>query len=307
MIGTAEIFDVARLVVGVVVLIFASHIDWKIRRAPNILWIVLATAGFLIIEFQSIVAGKPAIYRLTLIPIVIFFATIITDGEIFTRILNKKKNAIVVICLNIFALSTIAFQVYTQGLGDAYFVQLITIPIMFLIFRGMYSIGLLHGGADAKAMLAIAILVPFYPKILNFPLLGSPRLPTTELVLPYSLVILFNSVILFIFAPIVFLIYNWAKGDLAFPQCVLGYKMKIEDIPKRFVWLMERIINGERKMFFFASKNYKLNDELTKLKNKNITTVWVTPKIPFLIPIAVGFATAFILGNILLEIIYFIT
>ncbi|MFA5772723.1 MAG: A24 family peptidase C-terminal domain-containing protein [Thermoplasmata archaeon] len=304
MIATGEIFDVARLIVGVVILIFASHTDWKTRRAPNILWIFLAIAGLLIIEFQSIATDKPAICRLTLIPVAIFFATIITDGEIFTRILDKKKNAMIVIGLNIFAILAIVFQVYTQGLGDAYFVQLITIPIMFLIFRGMYSAGLLHGGADAKAMLAIAILVPFYPKIANFPLLGSPKLAVTELVLPYSLVILFNSVILFIFVPIVFLIYNGIRGNLVFPQCILGYKMRLEDVPKRFVWLMERIVGGERKMFFFPSKNYKLNMELTKLKNEKITSVWVTPKIPFLIPIAVGFVTAFIFGNILLQIIY---
>src|SRR5437899_8314491 len=51
------------------------------------------------------------------------------------------------------------------------FLRYLTVPVMMLVFRGMYEIHLVKGGADAKALIVIAAFVPRYPDLTPFPVL----------------------------------------------------------------------------------------------------------------------------------------
>ena len=74
--------------------------------------------------------------------------------------------------------------------------------------------------------------------------------------------------------------------------------MRIEDAKERFVWPLEKIINGKRK-FSYIPKNFDVEDELKVFEKKGISEIWVTPKVPFMIPLFAGFLCSFILGDIL--------
>ena len=89
---------------------------------------------------------------------------------------------------------------------------LIFIPIMIALMYIFFQLRLIFGGDDAKAMMALAILVPLEPSIFEFPLLSS--------FMPFSWVILSNSVLLFLLIPVSLLLLNITRRNIKFPYCL---------------------------------------------------------------------------------------
>jgi preflagellin peptidase FlaK len=167
---------------------------------------------------------------------------------------------------------------------------------------GMWYVHLLAGGADAKAMMAIAILLPM-PIAWDW---ADTQLPAWDSPLPGALTVLSNSVILFTLAPVVFFLRNLARGHVSTPAMLLGYKMPLERAAdsRAFVWIVDRIEpDGRRRQVLFPSRmsdeDYAAN--VQRLRDANVEKVWVTPKIPFMVPLFVGFVTAFLVGDVLLR------
>jgi len=77
--------------------------------------------------------------------------------------------------------------------------------------------------------------------------------------------------------------------------------MSVEKAKQTFVWPLETIQDGKRK-FAYMPKDYDADDELIEFEKQGITEIWVTPKIPFMIPLFVGYIVTFILGDILFSI-----
>ena len=170
---------------------------------------------------------------------------------------------------------------------------LIFIPIMIVLMYVFFQLRLIFGGADAKAIMALAILVPLEPSIFEFPLLSS--------FMPFSWVILSNSVLLFLLIPVSLLIFNIARRNIKFPYCLLGYKLSVEKAKERFVWPLEKIVDGKRK-FSYMPKEFDVEDDLETFEKNGIMEIWVTPKIPFMIPLLAGFLCSFILGDLLFHL-----
>jgi preflagellin peptidase FlaK len=230
----AAILDGIRLITGTVLLAYASYTDIKTRRAANILWVVMAIVGIILLVIQYLDGGFPNFW------------------------------------------------------------YLVFVPIMIVLMYAFFQMRLLFGGADAKALMALAILVPILPRIGNIPLWNS--------FLPGSWSIFANATILFLFIPVSLLIYNISKKNLRFPHCLLGYVISVEKAKQKFVWPLERIKEGKRKLMYMP-KNFDVDEELAEFEKLGITEIWVTPKIPFMIPLLAGFLVTFFLGDILLQIV----
>jgi preflagellin peptidase FlaK len=171
------------------------------------------------------------------------------------------------------------------------YIYLIFIPLMIGFVYLLFQLRLIFGGADAKALMAIAILVPFEPTISQFPIWKGT-------LMPYSWSIFANSIIIFLFIPILLLLYNISKRNLKIPYAFLGYKMELKDAKKKFVWPLETYKNGKRK-FIYMPKDFDASKEYKEFEKQGIDNIWVTPKIPFMIPLLIGFIIAFIFGDIL--------
>ena len=178
-----------------------------------------------------------------------------------------------------------------------YAIYLIFIPIIIGIVYVFFQLRLIFGGADAKAIMAIAILVPFQPFFHGFPLFFSP--------MPFSWVIFSNSIVIFLFVPLSLFVYNLVKRDIRFPHCFLGYRMSLKKAEENFVWPLERIVDGHKK-FSYVPHSFESDDVYQGFKDAGFKHIWVTPKIPFMIPLLVGFICSFILGDILFLIMQMI-
>ena len=78
--------------------------------------------------------------------------------------------------------------------------------------------------------------------------------------------------------------------------------MSIENAKEKFVWPLEKIVDGKRVLSRIP-KNFNSEDEWKLFEKEGISKVWVTPKVPFMIPLLIGFIFSFIFGDIL----FFIT
>ncbi len=148
----------------------------------------------------------------------------------------------------------------------------VIIPFSFLL----YLFGM--GGADVKAMWAIAVLAPLPPSIAFFP-------PPFFI---FPLTVLINSLLLIVFLPIFFLLYNAKRGELEFPYCLFGYKMKAVEAKNKFVWSMED--KGRKSIIPVKDFDFEAEGE---------RRIWVTPKLPFLVFIFAGYILSFVFGDVL--------
>ena len=176
------------------------------------------------------------------------------------------------------------------------------VPIMFLIFILLYQFDIIKGGADAKALIALAILFPLYPLIETLPLIHLPY-DAAQFVLPFPLLILFNAAVLTIAVPVFLLFYNMVKKDIRFPAMLFGYKLPLAVAKTKFVWPMERVENGAVKFSVFPKGEDFTEADFDHLAALGLQEVWVTPKIPFLIPIAASLLFSVIIGNVLFLLI----
>jgi len=300
---SVELLSASRFLVGLLLMGYASLLDLRVRRVKNIVWIMMGILGLAILEIQLLLEVKRWEHHLILIPSTILFLSAFWGEELFGptgKILFRPLTW----ALYLIALIVILFQILMLRGQEAewiYFLQLLTIPAMILVAYGLYQSGLLRGGADAKALMAIAILVPFYPYLPPLPLISpDPRMqPITNILFPFAFVVLLNATLLFLVAPLLFLVFNAYRKDLAFPEALFGYRVDLNNLPK-FVWLMERIENEEHVLVLFPKRSGNLEEEVQKLKARGIERAWATPQIPFIVPMTASFVVSFLFGNLLL-------
>ena len=220
--------------------------------------------------------------------------TILLAYASYTDIKTRRAANILWVIMGIVGAILLVTQYIDGGFPNIWY--LVFIPIMIALMYAFFQMRLLFGGADAKALMALAILVPIQPIMWTFPLLRH------DFSLPGSWIIFANATILFLFIPISLLLYNLIKRNIKFPHCLLGYVITVEKAKQTFVWPMEKIKDGKRKLVYMP-KNFDVDEELAEFEKLGITEIWVTPKIPFMIPLLAGFLAAFFLGDILLQIV----
>ncbi len=291
--------------IGMALLAYASYNDLKSRTVKNTVWVVMGGMGALLLLLQLILDGKPSEYYLIFIPIGVFFGAALIEHD---PLVDFEKHSLNMKVLLLYALAFIVmfYQIYSYR-GDLYLLRLLGIPALLIFFHLLYQSYVIQGGADAKALMAIAILTPAYPKVYNLPLIeiGSEKMmEVLEASFPFALLVLMNSVLFIVWIFLAFFIYNCLKGDSKFPEALLGYRMNIDDVASKNVWPMEKVLDGKRVLVLFPKRSSK--EDLEALKRIGAKKVWVTPKIPFMMPLTIGFAISIIFGNFLIAILFWL-
>jgi preflagellin peptidase FlaK len=183
--------------------------------------------------------------------------------------------------------------------------------IWLLLFYGFYNIGLPRGGADTKALMALVVVFPIYPIIqgINF---NSPfyffinEFPELGIayIFPFAFSVLMNAALIMLFYIISLFIFNAIKHDLKFPHSLLGYMMPLNQVKHKFVWPMEKLEDGKRRLMAYPDRDLNIADEINNFHKLGIKQIWVTPKIPFLIPLTISVILTLTIGNILFDLIF---
>lgn len=165
------------------------------------------------------------------------------------------------------------------------------------------------GGADAKALIALSFIFPAFPDITVFgyglPLSGAPPLNI------FAFSTLANAVLLTIVVPLGILAYNLCtlsvREIMENPwYLIVGYKCKISDLEGRHVRLIEDFeCEGREVRKKFTRRGVGIDDpvleRLEQLASRGLIgeRVWVTPGLPFMIPITAGFVAAAVYGDLI--------
>jgi preflagellin peptidase FlaK len=173
------------------------------------------------------------------------------------------------------------------------FLIVLSIVLTGTIAFGTYYLGF-YGGADAKALLTLSIIMPLFPTENSFH-------PFTGLATLSNSLLLTLSVPTFMFIRNLFSITRGRKIFLGFEKegirskliaMFLGYRVQSAD---GFLFLLEKKIDGIKKFDFAINR---VDDEYARGDD-----VWVTPGLPLLVFITLGFFSLFIGGDLVFLLI----
>jgi preflagellin peptidase FlaK len=206
---------------------------------------------------------------------------------------------------------SIFFILYdTSKYGISYLLTLfISAVFIFMLAYIPFQFGL-FGGADAKSLIVLSIILPAYPAFQAFGYALPLNKPLYDI---FTLNVFGNAAILTIIVPIGLAIFNITKmgWHIDHPAYIfIGYKTKISEIANKHIRLMQafEVVNG-KDQFRFKPGGVEINEKtISQLKNleesgiiKN--EVWVTPGIPFMISITAGFFVAAFYGDLIYSIL----
>jgi preflagellin peptidase FlaK len=203
----------------------------------------------------------------------------------------------------------------------------ITAVIAFVLF---YSGG--FGGADSKALMCIALALPFSPATLLAPVLAAGASPLSKNLFPFTV---FSNAVLFAAATGIYMfLYNivWHKkngkvtfeGTLAAESIgkkivtlITGYRVSVAKLKEKWhVYPMEDVEeeNGEnpvRRKLVVVPRDEGRNEMVARLSKavdarKIDAHVWATPGLPMLIFITIGLIIALLFGDIIWILISFV-
>ncbi len=167
----------------------------------------------------------------------------------------------------------------------------------------------LQGGADAKALFCTILASPLPFSI--------SQTPYNEII-PFSMTLFMNSLLLLVPFPFFLFLYNvfyyremnhevngspWNFFIVRF----LGYQSMIEKIKRSHPWhydFLEEYVDDNWIFKFRITLGDPVNDlkrredTLEKAERTDRTYLWVQPSIPFIIPLLIAFYFSFFFGNL---------
>jgi preflagellin peptidase FlaK len=179
------------------------------------------------------------------------------------------------------------------------------------------------GGADAKALMCLALVLPFYPADLLKPFLGGVS-PTSQMVFPFT--VFSNAVLLSALSAVAMILFNvfwrWKTGRKLFADdyenktfgrklliLITGYKVSIKKLKEKWhVYPLEDIEekseNVSKRKLIVLPKDEGRDDVVKRLeKAVKVGTIqdsiWATPGLPFLIFVTSGLILALFVGDII--------
>ena len=329
----------ARVAAALVFMVIASALDLKYRRVKDILWIAMGAVGIALLEAQILLGNLPSLYHLLLVPVVIIFADAFIERK---PLYDGETGRVNAPWLGIFALAGIILAfLLIRSWQDNAFLALFTVPVIMILAYILYYTDILRGGADAKALMAVGILMPVYPEIGSYPLWNMHSLgDMTTIVFPFALTMLMNAAIISIFLPLSLAVYNLSKGSIHHKAMFLGYRVPLDEADRKKEWLMQKVRGGELVIRYMPEREEhygesdddddesedddsdnkddthdnddadedKLEEEQFKkdieaLRGYGLDKVWVSPKLPFIVFMTAGLVISLVVGNLLLGLV----
>ena len=282
----------ARIFLAVAVMVAASISDWRSRTASDAHWYIMGLGGSLLFGMQLVEGSAPWIFLACLALISLVFVDLLRDRR------GMFEDGVNFAPLLLYVLTIVAYGYLSlEHFGEGRYWTMLTIPLLILFFFLMYQFDVIKGGADAKALIALSLVFPVYPELAGLPALELND-PAALTILPFPVLVLFNGAILTLLVPVGMLLVNLVRRDLRFPLMLFGTRMTIGEAKKKHVWPMERVADGRVRTVLFPRSDEEADWDA--LREAGVDRPWVTPKVPFLIPLTLAVPFSLLLGNLLL-------
>ena len=275
-------YDVLKIIIALGCLLYASYHDMKTRKIPSWIWWLMGIPALIFYGIDAYMSKKEML--IMLIPLAAVLIEALTERDDLRNIGSTWPFFLMYMA----ALAALLWG-YSFYRNDSLFLSALSATGISVFFFALYSINILHGAADVKALVMLSLL--FY----GYPLSAAQSAPYLSVLFPFSLSVMLLASLFGALLPIYFLILNLAKGNMRFPEMLFGYPMDIERARDEKVWPMLVIKDGRAKRMLLPPKYMDIDWDT--MEKAGIRVVWVTPKIPFIVPITIGFMLTVILGN----------
>jgi preflagellin peptidase FlaK len=177
------------------------------------------------------------------------------------------------------------------------------------------------GGADAKALMCLALALPFYPINLLAPI-SQQISPISSILFPITV---FSNAVVLVFVPVIYILLRnlyWRKkiGRKLFEEdhkseafwrkllvLITGYKVSVNELKEKWhLYPLEDIEENEnesRRKLIITSRDENRNATVERLAKAVETgkiqdSVWASPGLPMLVFITAGLIIALFYGDI---------
>ena len=304
---------------------WAAWMDHKERRVSNSHWMIWVKPAIFIWRLELLAREADWTIFLTASAVVAYASVAVIGRPTIKDVLSGNRLDIIVSMW--YLVSIIGVVVGMTNYGDVdlldillgeesgmaalYWTTLSGLIVIFVIDFG-WRLRLIHGGADAKALMWVAILVPNWstmPVVLDYSSEVTLRLPP-------AISLLMWGGISFLLIPIFLIIKNIINGNVKSISDLRMFwhstVMPIDKVQDSHVWLLTSMIempNGELKTYHKTRaprrtpSDEQLALQIEELKSNNVEQVWVSYKLPllvFLFPVILPMA---IFGDIIVIIL----
>jgi preflagellin peptidase FlaK len=186
------------------------------------------------------------------------------------------------------------------------------------------------GGADSKALMCIALALPFFPETLFKPIFASGISPLAQNLFPLTI---FSNAVLFAAASGIYMllrnfiwrirtgkkIFEGTLGTESIGKKILviitGYKVSVAKLKEKWhVYPMEDVEEDEatfKRKLVVVPKDEGRNEIVERLSKavdagKIDAYVWATPGLPMLIFVTIGFIVALLFGDVVWLLVSFV-
>ncbi|MGA1819470.1 MAG: A24 family peptidase C-terminal domain-containing protein [Thermoplasmatota archaeon] len=297
---TLQMISAAKMAAVLITLAGSSIMDLKYRRIPDRFWLLMVLGAGPLTVWEMYLRGadeSPISFLSLLLPL----AGILFVLYGYPELKEALKGKLVDIFFFLFYLAAAAGGLLAFFLGDReLFVEIGVSFVFMLIYFALYSVPIggtriIHGGADAKCLIALSALFPWY--VLDIPFQTGPfyeilgDIPAMARIFPVSLSVLFNAAVVTALAMFIILpVRNIIKGEFSL-YSFTGYNMNVDDLKGAHVWV---VIEKDGK----KEKKDPTEKLIKRLWKDGVKRVRVSPKIPFILSLTAGFVIHMVIGNI---------
>lgn len=281
---------------------YAAYTDVRTREAPDGVWLVLGGSGAALGAAAVAPGGPGPVVAWLLVAGLILQHFVPWDRPI--ERLHESLPGYLELAAYVGVGAVLVGGAFEYGISGS------TVPgvaiagySVVVIARAAFEFGLLYGGADAKALIAAAALIPLSPSVLA----DGATAVRLEGIVPGPLTLLMNAALLSVAVPIAIAIRNLKDGTFEGGASFLGYPIPVAELPRRFVWLRDPLLGGlseEEREVETSEDDRRLRErQRSELEARGVVRVWVTPQLPFLVFFLAGAVVTFLIGNLLFDVL----
>lgn len=279
---------------------YAAYRDVRSREVDDSVWLVLAVVGAglqLVVRF-----GDGAVPFVLWVLVAGFVLEHIVPWDVRLERLHPSFPGIVEAVLYGGVGVALVVAGLTVGLGPSDLpLGVVAVYVMVLVARALFEFGILYGGADAKAIMVAALVLPLDPTpVLGVPTAAGPILA----VYPFALTLLMDAALLAVVVPVALAARNLAAGTFDLRHGFTSFRLAVAELPRRFVWLRDPTWSRTEEADVETSEEdaQLRGRQAHELEARGVREVWVTPQLPFILFLWAGAVAAVVVGNLLFDL-----
>ena len=278
-----------------------AYWDWRRREVDDRLWVVAGLGATALGGYAAAGVGPLALGLWLLLGAFVLQHMLPWDVPL-ERLSERLPGAIEAGFYVVVGLVLLA-EGWTHGLGPAGLpLTVVSVFVSVLAARVLFELGVLYGGADAKALMVAGLILPLFPD----PWVPLPTSATSILgIYPFTLTMLMDAALFAVVVPLGLAGLNLRRGSFEWGRAFTSFRLAVADLPHRFVWVRDPTFHPDDDADVGSSEEDEAMRarQARELAAAGVTEIWVTPQLPFVVFLWAGAVAGILLGNLLFDLL----